>query len=93
MAVADEVLNDITTVALAFVGLATLAILVSRNANTSGVINSASSAYNTGLATAEAPVTGYSPGPPIYSGGSGLGLGALGNLAEIGSGFNTSLTA
>jgi hypothetical protein len=82
----NEVLRDITTIALAIVGVAVLAILVSRKANTSGVINASSSAYNTALATAEGPVTGYTPGPPIYA--SGLGFGGF--QSEFGSGFLTA---
>jgi hypothetical protein len=66
----------------AIVGLAVLAVLVSRNANTTGVINSSSSFVNTALATAAGPVTGYSPGAPIYANGGGLG--------NLGSLFNTS---
>jgi hypothetical protein len=84
----NEILRDITTVALAIVGVAVLAVLVSRNANTSGVINASSSAYNSALATAEGPVTGYSPGPPIYA-SNGL-FGGLGSLAELGAGYSTA---
>lgn len=86
----DEALKDITSVALAIVGLGVLAVLVSRNANTSGVINSASSAYNTGLATAAGPVTGYSPGPPIYANslGGNFGTGSNSIPLEFSSGYN-----
>lgn len=85
-----EIGKDVTTIALAIVGVAVLAILVSRNANTSGVLNSASSAYNSALATAEGPVTGYNPGPPIYAtGGGGFGLSMLENTA----GFQTGQLA
>jgi hypothetical protein len=83
----NEVMRDITTIGLAIVGVAVLAILVSRNANTSGVINASSSAYNSALATAEGPVTGYSPGPPIYA-GSGFGLGNF--QSEFGAGHLTA---
>lgn len=79
-----EVITDITSIALAIVGVAVLAVLVSRNSNTTGVINSASSAYNTALATATGPVTGYSPGAPIYA-NSWASLGQ----PESGSGYNT----
>jgi PRD1 phage membrane DNA delivery len=67
--VGNEALKDVTAVFLAIVFVAVIATLVSRNANTTGVINSGSSAFNTGLATAEGPVTGYNPGPPIYAQG------------------------
>lgn len=79
--------RDLVTIALAIVGVATLAVLVSRNANTTGVINSGSSAFNTALATAEGPVTGYSPGAPIYTSAlSSIGLGA----PESGAGYLTA---
>lgn len=78
-----EALKDLTTVLLAIVGVAILAVLVSKQSNTTGVVNSGSSAFNTGLATAEGPVTGYSPGAPIYA-SSSLGFG------ELGAGFLTT---
>ncbi len=80
----SEILRDVTTVALAIVGVAVLAVLVSRRSNTTGVINASSSAYNTALATAVGPVTGYDPGPPIYR-SSGFG-----SLPDLGAGFNTA---
>jgi hypothetical protein len=80
--------RELISVLMAIIGLAVLAVLVSRNANTTGVVNSASSAFNTALATAAGPVTGYSPGAPIYaaSGGAGLlsGLGLQGGLSLVG---------
>lgn len=78
----NEVLRDITTVALAIVAVAVVATLVSRNSNTAGVINAGSSAFNSGLGTALGPVTGYSPGAPIYAGNG------FGNLGEsLGAGW------
>jgi hypothetical protein len=74
--------REIFSVLLAIVGLAVIATLVSRNANTAGVTNSVSSFFNSAIATAQGPVSGYSPGPPIYQtatlGGSVLGITALG---------------
>jgi hypothetical protein len=63
----------------AIVGLAVLATLLSRNANTTGVINSSSSFVNSAIATAQGPVSGYNPGPPIYAQqqGSLLGGGSI----------------
>lgn len=81
-----EIGKDITTIALAIVGVAVLAVLVSRNSNTTGVINSSSSAFSTGLATAEGPVTGYTPGPPVYS-STGTNIGAALGLQEPGAGY------
>lgn len=81
----NEVLKDLTTVLMAIIGVAILALLVSKKSNTSGVLNAGSSAFNTALATAEGPVTNYSPGPPIYS--SSGGLGDLFHIPELGAGF------
>ena len=79
----NEVLRDLTTVLLAIIGVAVLALIVSRRSNTVGVVNAGSSAFNTGLATAEGPVTGYNPGPPVYS----SSFSNLFNAAEFGAGF------
>lgn len=54
----SELTNSIVAVATAIVGLAIIAVLVSRNANTSGVISSATSGFAADLSAAEAPVTG-----------------------------------
>lgn len=69
----SEIGKDITTIALAIVGLAMVGILVSRRATTTDVINSTSSAFNTAIAVAGSPVTGYDVGPPIYAQGRSLG--------------------
>jgi hypothetical protein len=82
-----EIGKDIATILGAIVGLAVLATLVSKNANTTGVINSTSSFFNSALGTAEGPVTGYSPGPPIYA-SSGTGISSSGTgLLEPGAAF------
>jgi hypothetical protein len=67
----------------AIVGLAVLAVLVSRNSNTTGVVNSGSSLINTAIATAGGPVTGYSPGPPIYAQGQGNLVGGLSVMPQL----------
>lgn len=54
----DRFSEHIMTVLLAIVGLAIVAVLVSRNAQTPAVLQSAWSGYNNALAVAEAPVTG-----------------------------------
>ena len=56
----SEFMKEITTIALAIVGIAILAVLVSRNANTSQVIQSATSGFSQSILAAEAPVTGSS---------------------------------
>ena len=50
--------QSLVTVALAIVGVAIVAVLVSKNANTSGVLGAAGKAFSGALSTAEAPVTG-----------------------------------
>ena len=52
--------NTITAVATAIVGLAVIATLVSRNANTSGVITAASTGFSGAIRAATGPVTGSS---------------------------------
>lgn len=50
--------EGLVTIALAIVGLGALSILVSRNANTTGVVQSVASGFGNSLGVAEAPVTG-----------------------------------
>jgi hypothetical protein len=69
-------MNDLTaavvTIATAIVGVALLAVLVSKNANTSGVLNAAGSAFSTALGAATGPVTGNTA-----MGGTGFSLPSL----------------
>ena len=53
-----DFLTTISGVALAIVGVAAIAVLVSKNANTTGVIGATGSAFSQSLATAISPVTG-----------------------------------
>ena len=50
----------IVTIAIAIVGLATVAVLVSKKAQTPAVIQAGGSAFSNALAVAESPVTGAS---------------------------------
>lgn len=54
----DSLISSVTSVLLAIVGVAIIAVLVSKNANTSGVITSGGSAFSQSLGTALSPVTG-----------------------------------
>ena len=56
----DQLLTSVVTVALAITGVAILAVLVSKNSNTSGVLAAGSAAYSGALATALTPITGGS---------------------------------
>jgi hypothetical protein len=60
--------EEIATIATAIVGVAILAVLVSRRADTANVIRSAGGAFSQALATAVSPVTG----------GSGVGVSSFG---------------
>ncbi len=51
-------MEKIVTIAVAIVGVATLAVLVSKKANTAGVISSAGDAFSRALGVAISPVTG-----------------------------------
>jgi hypothetical protein len=71
----SELTNALVAVGTAIVGLAIIAVLVSRNANTVGVIQAGTGGFATDLSAAEAPVTGGSGGLSAYGGGMTL-LGA-----------------
>jgi hypothetical protein len=74
----NELTNALVAVGTAIVGLAIIAVLVSRNANTVGVIQAGTGGFATDLSAAEAPVTGsggYGGGLSAYGGGMTL-LGA-----------------
>ena len=64
----NQLVTSVVTVATAIIGVAIIAVLVSKNANTSGVIQSAGSAFGGVLGVAESPVTGS---------GGGLGLNSF----------------
>jgi len=50
--------EQVTVVVLAIVGVATLAVVLSKNANTTGVIAAAGSGFSQSLAAALSPVAG-----------------------------------
>ncbi|HEY6019402.1 MAG TPA: hypothetical protein VIY48_05685 [Candidatus Paceibacterota bacterium] len=50
--------EQVTVVALAIVGVAVLAVILSKNSNTTGVIGAAGSGFSQALAAALSPVTG-----------------------------------
>lgn len=56
----DRFVDGTVTIAVAIVGVALLAVLVSKNANTANVIKSAGAAFSGGLQAATGPVTGNS---------------------------------
>jgi len=58
----DTLFNSIATIALAIVGIAILAVLVSKNAQTPQVIGAATSGFAQDISAAVSPVTGGSLG-------------------------------
>lgn len=52
-----KAMEDITAVLVAIVGVATLAVLVSKRADTANVISSAGNAFSQALKTAVSPVS------------------------------------
>jgi membrane DNA delivery protein len=54
----EQLVSSVVTVATAIVGLALIAILVSKNADTANVIGVSGSAFSNSLLAAEAPVIG-----------------------------------
>jgi hypothetical protein len=70
----NNLLNSVVTVAVAIIGVAIVAVLVSKNANTSQVIGAASSGFSNALGTALSPV-------------SGGGLGGFGGFPGGGGGY------
>lgn len=66
----DQLFNSLVAIATAIIGVAILAVLVSKNANTSGVITSAGNAFAADLGAATAPVTGGGFGNLGITGGA-----------------------
>ena len=54
----ESLVTSVVTVLTAIIGVAIIAVLVSRNANTAGVIQAGGGAFSQSLATALSPVTG-----------------------------------
>jgi membrane DNA delivery protein len=53
-----EFWNSVVTIAIAIIGIAGLAVIVSKQSNTSGVLTAGGSAASSFLSTALSPVTG-----------------------------------
>lgn len=74
--------EGVVTIALAVVGLAVVATLVSRNAQTGAVIQAAASGFGNSLAVAQAPVSGASIAPDLSYPGGGFGGFSLPNFGH-----------
>ena len=74
----EQLITSVVTVMTAIIGVAIIAVLVSKNANTVGVIGAGAGGFPSMLGTALSPVTGGGGGFGSFTGGGG-GLG-LSNL-------------
>lgn len=61
----NTLIESVVTIALAIVGLAVLAVLVSRNAQTPAVIGTLGHAFSSSLYAAEAPVLSSVEAPGV----------------------------
>jgi hypothetical protein len=68
----NQLTEQVSAILLAVVGVAILAVLVSKNANTAGVLSAGGSAFSSILGAATAPVTGGG-GYSLPNFGSGMG--------------------
>jgi len=69
----DQLITSVVTVLTAIIGVAIIATLVSKNANTSQVLQAGGQAFSSALGTALSPVTGSS----FTGGGASLSLPSL----------------
>jgi membrane DNA delivery protein len=65
----DKLIESLTTVAVAITGIALIAVLVSRQANTAGVLSAGATGFAQDIAAAVSPVSG---GSFNYGGGASL---------------------
>jgi len=77
----NSITEAVVTIATAIIGLAIIAVLVSRNAQTPAVIQASASGFNNALAVAEAPVTG-AHATPVLSYPS-MGYGGLEDFSAL----------
>jgi len=64
----NSISESLVTVAVAIIGLASLAVIVSRNARTTDIIKAGGGVFNSSLATAISPVTGGGSGMDFSTG-------------------------
>ncbi len=78
----DQLIAGVVTVLTAIVGVAIIAVLVSRNAQTGQVISAGGGAFAQAIGSAVSPVTGAGTGglysPTMFTGGNSPGYPALG---------------
>jgi hypothetical protein len=69
----DSLITAVVTVLMAIVGVAIIAVLVSKNANTTGVISAGAAGFSQSLGTALSPVVGGGGFGSFTGGGAGYG--------------------
>jgi hypothetical protein len=85
----SQLTEMLVTIGLGIIGVAMLALIVSKNSNTAGVIQASASGFGNALDVAISPVTGATTRPNLAYPGSG-GIGSLvggftpGNFAMTG---------
>ena len=72
--------EPVVTIAAGVIGVAIIAVLVSKNAQTPQVLGAAGSAFSNVLSAATGPVTGATAAPVNSSGGLGLSIPSLPTL-------------
>lgn len=80
----EKLTESAVTILMAIVGVAILAVIVSRKSNTTGVLQALGSFFGNSLAVATAPVTGASVTPNLTYPGSG---GFSSQFLNLGGGF------
>jgi PRD1 phage membrane DNA delivery len=78
--------ESVATIAAGVIGVAILAVLVSKNAQTPQVLGAAGSAFSNVLSAATGPVTG-AVAAPVNTVSGGLSLPSLGSLGNLSPGF------
>lgn len=73
----DQLITSVVTILTAIVGVAIIAVLVSKNANTTGVISAGAGGFSQALSTALSPVVGGGGFGSFTGGGGGLNIPGL----------------
>ena len=73
----NELITSVVTILTAIIGVAIIATLVSKNANTVGVIGAGAQGFSQALGTALSPVTGSGSLGSFTGGGGSLSLSNL----------------
>lgn len=83
----DRLTEAVVTIGTAIIGVAILAVLVSKRSDTANVLTASGKAFSGALGAATAPVTGAAPaGGGGFGSGFGVGYGGL-NLNLPGGGY------